>query len=176
MPVPAREPVSEDGVALLAKVSVPLAVPVACGLKVTVKFALWPEGMVTGKVIPLNANRELLLLAEVTVTSAPVAVRLPVAVPLAPTATLPTFKVAGVTANCADCSVVEVFVTGMLATPEEPQPSMADRLAVTARHAKMATCRVRVAFMRNWFFILETRTNVDSDRVNLVPVDTTVCL
>ncbi len=132
--------------------------------------------MVIGKVIPLRANRELLLLAEVTVTSPPVAVRLPVVVPLAPTATLPRFKVAGVTANWADCSEVEVFVTGMLAAPEEPQPSMADMLTAPARHVKIAACRVRVAFMRNLSSSWKLGPCVDSDRVNLVPVDSTVCL
>lgn len=40
VPVTLSVVVAED--ALLVKVSVPLAVPVACGLKVTLKAALWP--------------------------------------------------------------------------------------------------------------------------------------
>ena len=135
MPVPVRASVMLDGVASLAKVSVPLAAPAACGLNVTVKAALWPAGTVRGKEIPLRTNRELLLLAEVTVTSAPVAVRLAVAVPLAPTAMLPRFRVAGVTANCVCCSV-EVFAGLPALIP--PQPNMAARLNMVARNAKAA--------------------------------------
>ena len=47
----------------------------------------------TGKLIPLIANSEGLVppkLTEDTVTLAPLAVRVPVAIPLAPTTTLPT--------------------------------------------------------------------------------------
>ena len=116
VPVPVRASAVVDGDPLLSKVNVPLASPVICGLKVTVNSALWPAWIVKGKEIPLRANRELLLLAEVIVTFAPDAVRLPVAVPLSPTATLPKLKVAGVTANWPT-AVVPVPVTS--ATVEE---------------------------------------------------------
>jgi hypothetical protein len=46
--------------------------------------------IVTGSVNPLMLNAELLELAAVTVTLAPLAVKLPDAVPLFPTTTLPT--------------------------------------------------------------------------------------
>jgi hypothetical protein len=77
------------GWALLAKVSVALAAPDAWGLKMTVKEALWPAGKATGSERPPMLNAELLELAAVTVTFVPLAVRLPDAVPLVPTTTLP---------------------------------------------------------------------------------------
>ena len=101
VPVPVRSSTVEVGTALLTNVSVPLADPVACGLNVTVKVALFPAGIFAGSVIPLSENRELLLLAELTITSAPLAVSVPSAVPSAPTATLPKFNVVGLTANFA---------------------------------------------------------------------------
>ena len=145
----------EDGVALLENVSVPLAAPVVCGLNVTVNSALWPAGIVRGREIPLRSNRELLLLAEVTVTSPPVAARLAVAVPLEPTPTLPRFNVVGVTANCADCCE-EAFAGGLLAAPEAPQPTMEARLAMTARKVKTASFRVGVIFMRKWYSLRDS--------------------
>ena len=81
--------------ALLAKLSVALADPVLCGLNVTENETLWPAGIVTGKLRPLKPNVELFVLADVTVTLAPVAVRLPEADPLVPTTTLPTARVSG---------------------------------------------------------------------------------
>src|SRR5215469_2346465 len=67
------------------------------GLKVMVKGTLWPAGMVSGSDSPLTLNTELLLLAAVTVTLAPLAVIVPDAVPLWPRTTLPRSRVAGVT-------------------------------------------------------------------------------
>ena len=82
------------------KVSVALAAPVTCGLKVTVNDALWPAGMVTGRDSPPTLNTELFELAAVTVTLVPLAVRLPDACPLVPTTTLPRGRVVGVTVSC----------------------------------------------------------------------------
>jgi len=90
---------------LLAKVSVALAAPDAWGLKVTVKEALWPAGMVTGSERPPRLNAELLELAAVTVTFVPLAVRLPDAVPPVPTTTLPKPRVVGVTVSCPAAAV-----------------------------------------------------------------------
>jgi hypothetical protein len=90
---------------LLVKVSVALAAPDTCGLKVTVKEALWPAGMVTGSERPPTLNTELFELAAVTVTFAPLAVRLPDAVPLVPTTTLPRPSVVGVTVSCPAAEV-----------------------------------------------------------------------
>ena len=58
---------------MLVNVSVALAAPETCGLKVTVNEALWPAGMVTGRGRPPRLNTELFELAAVTVTFAPLA-------------------------------------------------------------------------------------------------------
>ena len=79
---------------------VPLAAPDTSGLKVTVNEALWPAGMVTGRGRPPRLNTELFELAAVTVTFAPLAVRLPDAVPLVPTTTLPRPRVVGLAVSC----------------------------------------------------------------------------
>jgi hypothetical protein len=82
------------------KVSVALAAPVVCGLKVTENEVLWPAGMVTGSESPPTLNKELLELTAETVTLAPLAVRLPDADPSVPTTTLPILKVVGLTLSC----------------------------------------------------------------------------
>lgn len=105
MPVPVRASVVGEFCALLAKVSVALAAPVLCGVNVIVKGALWPAGMVAGKVRPLKAKAELFVPADVTVTLAPLAVKLPDADPLVPTTTLPRGRVAGETASCPAAEV-----------------------------------------------------------------------
>src|SRR5579863_384585 len=90
--------------------------------------------MVTGSESPPRLNAELFELAPVTVTSAPVALRLPEAVPLVPTTTFPTPTVEGVTANCPAATVplpvsgivkvgfdaFEVMVRFPLTAPAEP--------------------------------------------------------
>src|ERR1700733_3177394 len=91
-PVPVKASVIDVGTPLLTKVSVALAVPVVCGLKITLNAALCPAWIVMGSEIPLRSNCELLLLAALMVTFAPLAVRVPEAEPLAPTATLPKFN------------------------------------------------------------------------------------
>jgi hypothetical protein len=100
VPVPVSASVVVEGWALLVKVSVALAAPVVRGLKLTVKGTLWPAGMVTGRDRPPTLKTELFVLAPVTVTLAPLAVRLPDAVPLVSTTTLPRASVAGLTASC----------------------------------------------------------------------------
>jgi hypothetical protein len=100
------------GCALLVKVSVALAAPVACGLNVTVNDALCPAGIVTGSDRPLRLNAPLLELAAMTVTLAPLAVREPVAVPLLPTTTLPSPRVVGATVSCPVAPPVPVPESG----------------------------------------------------------------
>jgi hypothetical protein len=89
-----------EGWALLVKVSVALAAPVVSGLNVTVNGTLLPAGIVTGNDKPPTLKTELFELAAVTVTLAPLAVKLPDAVPLVPTTTLPRGRVAGLTLSC----------------------------------------------------------------------------
>lgn len=99
VPVPVIAAEVVEGKAVLANVSVALADPEVCGVKLTENVALLPAGIVTGRDNPPSANRELLLLADMIVTSPPVAERVPVADALFPTVTLPRLNVAGVTAN-----------------------------------------------------------------------------
>ena len=81
------------------KVRVAVAVPVACGPNVTENGILCPSAMVTGKEIATTANAALSELAAVTVTVPPLAVRVPDALPLLPTSTLPTLRVDGLAAS-----------------------------------------------------------------------------
>ena len=60
----------------------------------------WPAAMVTGSDNPPTLKTELFVVAPVTVTLAPVAVRLPDAVALEPSTTLPNGRVPGLTDNC----------------------------------------------------------------------------
>lgn len=107
---------------MLVKVTVPLAAPVDCGVKVTVKDALLPAEIVAGSESPLRLKTELLMLAAVTVTSAPLALSVPVLLPLFPTRTLPRLKVVGFTVSCPTATAVPVpergTVTGELSPLE----------------------------------------------------------
>jgi hypothetical protein len=133
VPVPVSVSVVVAGWALLVKVSVPLAAPDTCGLKVTINETLCPAGMITGSERPPTVNTELFELAAVTVTFAPLAVRLPDAVPLIPTTTLPRPRVVEATVSCPAAAVpvpdsgivnvgldaVEVIVTLPLTLPAD---------------------------------------------------------
>src|SRR5271169_4080422 len=113
VPVPVRASVVVIGCALLVNVSEAVAAPAVCGLKVTVNEAFWPAGTVTGSERPPTLNTELFVLAAVTVTLAPLAARLPEAVPLVPATTLPRASVTGFTVNCPT-AVVPVPETEMV--------------------------------------------------------------
>ena len=86
--------------ALLSKEAFAEANPLFCGVNVTVKVKLWPAVIVAGKEIPLTTNSELPKSTEETTTLAPVALSVPVPVPLAPTVTFPKVIVPGVTLSC----------------------------------------------------------------------------
>ena len=93
VPVPVRLATLGVFDALLANDAVADAAPDAPGVNVTVNGTGVLVVTVSGKLTPLMANSEGLVppkLTEDTVTLAPLAVRVPVAVPLAPTTTLPT--------------------------------------------------------------------------------------
>jgi hypothetical protein len=85
--------------ALLENDSEADAAPLDCGVKVTENVDDWPAGMVAGSEIPERVNSLLLMLAELTVTDAPLAVRLPPSAELDPTFTLPKARVVGETAK-----------------------------------------------------------------------------
>ena len=59
----------------------------------------WPAVSVFGNVMPENTNSLLLRLADVTVTDAPLAVRVPLRAELIPSTTLPKLRLVGDTAN-----------------------------------------------------------------------------
>lgn len=82
---------------MLLKVRFAVADPVVVGVNVTVNGALCPAAIVVGSASPLIVNTELSELTELRVTLPPVAVSVPLAVPLLPSATLPTASVLGET-------------------------------------------------------------------------------
>ena len=108
VPVPVADSVVVEGWALLVKVRIALSAPATCGLNVNVNGTLCPEGMLTGSDRPLMVNRELFEVAAVRVTSAPLALRAPEAVPLLPMTTSPADNVAGVAVSCAVVDVPDV--------------------------------------------------------------------
>jgi hypothetical protein len=119
-PVPFKAATAGELVALLANEALAEAAPLACGVNVTVNVTALVVVTVTGNVRPLTENSEAfapLMVTEVTVTLAPVAVSVPVAVPLVPMVTLPALMVVGETLNCPDAATpvpVNVATVGEL--------------------------------------------------------------
>src|SRR5271168_2416330 len=100
VPVPVSDAVLGEIEALLANEAVAEATPVAPGVKFTVKDTGWLVVTVTGNDTPLIENSEALgplKVTEETEMLAPLAVSVPVCVPLVPTVTLPTLT--GLTLN-----------------------------------------------------------------------------
>src|SRR5580700_3093029 len=112
IPVPVKVSTVVEDWALLVKVNAAVAAPVVCGVNVTVNAAFWPAGIVIGNDRPPTLNAELLLLTALTVTLAPLAVRLPDAVPLVPTTTLPRPMAVGLAASVPVVAVVPVPDSG----------------------------------------------------------------
>jgi hypothetical protein len=111
VPVPVK--VATEGAfdALLANEAAADAAPVAPGVKVTVNATGWLGVTVAGKEIPLIENSEGFVpprVTEDTVTFAPLAVRVPPAVPLEPVTTLPTATVMGLTLKVPGVAAVPV--------------------------------------------------------------------
>ena len=97
--------------ALLANEAAADAAPVAPGVNVTVKATGWLGVTVTGNEMPLIENSEGFVPPKVTddtVTLAPLAVSVPLAVPLAPTTTLPAAIVMGLTPKVPGAGAVPV--------------------------------------------------------------------
>ena len=127
VPVPLSVSVTVGVCALLVKESVPVADPAAMGLKVTVKGTLCPAGTVIGNDRPLTLNEVLLTLSLLIVMLAPEALRVPDALPLLPTVTLPKLSDVGFTASCPTGAVpvplsdsVVVGVCALLANERLP--------------------------------------------------------
>ena len=126
---------------MLEKVTVAFAVPEAVGLKVTVNPVDCPAVSVAGRTIPESINSLLPVLADDTVTGAPLALSVPVRAELEPTVTLPKFSVVGDTANWP----------GVVPLPESAMPSgeldasdTRDRLPLTAPALAGANFTVKV--------------------------------
>lgn len=93
----------------------PVADPVAEGLKVTVNGRLCPGAIVAGSDKPVTLNAALLVVALLMLTLAPEELRVPDAVTLLPTTVLPIFSVDGVTESWpTGADVVPVADNGML--------------------------------------------------------------
>ena len=97
IPVPVRVATVVGVWASLLKVSVAVCAPVVVGLKVTVNEALCPAAIVSGMESPLTVKAELFDTAEFRVTLLPLALNVPMPVPLLPSETLPRGIVVGVT-------------------------------------------------------------------------------
>lgn len=123
VPAPVRFSVVIEGWASLVKVSVALAAPALCGLKVTVNGTLWPAEIVRGSDNPPTLNAELFELAAVTVIPTLPADRFPVAIPLAPAATLPKLRVVGLTPSWPAATDEEREEAPLL-TPWQPHKAM----------------------------------------------------
>ncbi len=95
MPLPAGDSCMVEFVALLTKEALAEAVPLVCGVKVTVMLALLPAATLNGKDCPLRANSEVPVAPEETITLDPVALSVAVMLLLCPTTTLPKLKVPG---------------------------------------------------------------------------------
>jgi hypothetical protein len=99
VPVPDKASFSEELLALLAKDAVADAAPALWGLKVSVKDVVLPAAIVTGNLIPLITYSALFVPAEEIVTLDPLALNVPIALLLDPTAKLPKLMLVGVTAS-----------------------------------------------------------------------------
>lgn len=99
VPVPVMVCTVGEFDALLANDNDAEVAPLAWGVKVTVNGADCPAVSVVGSEIPESTNSLLLRLADVTVTEAPLAVRLPLRDELDPSTTLPKLRLVGDTAS-----------------------------------------------------------------------------
>src|SRR5258708_28520621 len=89
VPVPAIGTLALELIALLTKVNAPVALPGDAGLKVRIREAVRPEGIVIGSDIPLVANSALLIVAEDSVIGPPAAKSVFTCFWVLPTATFP---------------------------------------------------------------------------------------
>jgi len=113
MPAPVIDSVACESEALLATVRVPEDAPLLVGEKTTSKGTVWPIEIVNGKETPEIENCELLVFADDTVTTPPVALMLEGCVVVAPTSTLPKLSAVGAMMSCATVVLVPVPVKGI---------------------------------------------------------------
>ena len=96
VPLPVNDSLVGEFEALLAKEIVAEAVPLDCGVNVTVIALLCPAVIVNGNDTPLRVNSDVLAEADDTVTFDPVALNVAVMFLLCPTTTLPKSKAEGI--------------------------------------------------------------------------------
>jgi hypothetical protein len=97
--VPVNASTTEVVEALLLKEIVPEAVPLLCGVNVTLTCALCPAASAIGNETAFKLNSGLLLLADETVTLEPLALSVAVKLLFWPTVMLPKSSVVGDSSN-----------------------------------------------------------------------------
>ena len=108
-PVPDKDIVSVGFDAFEVMVTVPLALPAACGANVTENVVLWDGFRVRGVVMPLSWNPVPLTLACDTLTAVPpLLVKVTVAGWVAPTVTLPNVSLFGLSESVPGATPVPV--------------------------------------------------------------------
>lgn len=70
-PVPESSIVTSETVPLFAREAVPVTLPLVAGLKLTLNEVLWPAASTSGRISPLNANSDPLVLAAEIVMLCP---------------------------------------------------------------------------------------------------------
>jgi hypothetical protein len=112
-PVPLSEATVGEFAALLVKDAVPEDCPADGGVNVITNWTFCPGGIVTGNDTPLRVNAELLVVPELTVTLAPVALSCAGRFAYDPTSTLPKSKDVGLMTNCPAGAFVPFPVNGI---------------------------------------------------------------
>lgn len=112
--------------ALLTNKREPDTVPPVWGVKATLNGTLWPAVIVNGNEGPSRTNWELLLLAEETVTLAPVALRVSGWVFVVPTVEVPKVNGAGAMINWPVAGPVPVPIRGIASAGPETNRLPAD--------------------------------------------------
>ena len=117
VPVPLKEIVAGELVALLTTVTLPARLPVEVGAKLTLKDVDWPAARLSGSVIPLVVNPvPLALTCEMETLEFPVLEIVTLCVALDPVARLPKFSEEG---DAESCSVVATPVPPSAITSDE---------------------------------------------------------
>ena len=142
VPLPDIDSVAVLFDALLANDNVPEALPLLFGANTTLKDALCPAAIVTGKLTPLRLNSELVLEAEEMVTLAPDAVTVIGFVAELPTFTLPKLRGAGaIVREPVAATLPPVPVKGTVTLKDEPMTNTSPPAKPAAEGVKV-TCSV----------------------------------
>lgn len=140
-PIPARDSVAVELDEDVAKFNTAATDPLVCGEKMTLNGTVCPAAIVSGRLNPLKANSELLLVTAETVRLPPLAVMLLDKVALFPTVTLPKFKLPGATPSCPRDVPVPESAT---ATFDRQYFEDTEKLPVVDPAVSGANARVRV--------------------------------